>query len=86
MLYKTINISSELHKALKLKSVETGLTIIELVEDACDVYLKPDSSENGSIAKTVPKENSDKFYGKSEVEASFCKHGAMLGLCKHGCK
>lgn len=88
MLYKTINISLELHKALRLRAAETGLTILELIEDACSVYLNPDKKEYIAMAKEIKLEDlTPKPHTpiKPLKSATFklCKHGNMPKLCKH---
>lgn len=93
MVYKTINISPELHKVLRIRAAETGLTIAELVEDACEVYLTPSKKELAGDSKP----NLGKS-GKTATEAAILqetKHAKPspeaikafnrnFNLCKHG--
>lgn len=88
----TIYLEDELHKKLKMMAVKNNRSMGNMITEALSLtvflYEKgkevPKTPQIKEMAKEV-KQDMNKFYGKSEFE-DFCKHAAMKGLCKFGCK
>lgn len=83
----TLSIDEKLVKRLKIKAIERNITLSDLITSAAEEY----TSIRADVPKTstIPNENRAKKPKKFEERLKSiktCKHGFMVGLCKHGCK
>lgn len=84
---KTVNITDELHKKLKVRSAEFGLSISELIADACHLYF---INEDGTMEKDYSKveEELDRISGTQasigKVPKTATEHSIKSRVCQHG--
>ena len=90
-MLKNINIDSELHRRIKLYCVTHDISITDFVQDTVSEKLSEKiPAEKIIVEKDVPERTTrdvgERTFDEVVKTAGLCKHGAMKGLCKKGCK